>query len=124
MPRLFEPSPADLAAHEEWLASRPAHIRAVARRIDPWTPYRLKTTGQIVGLHSICGPAPPQCTGVTVKVRVLKGHNLNFLVFGIDPDDLEPYEADPYERVELLRMALRDNPVLQHALNRKPDTRQ
>ena len=48
--RHTHPTGAQVREWVDWLAARPAPIReAVARhRLDPWTLYRLKTTGQRV----------------------------------------------------------------------------
>jgi hypothetical protein len=96
MPRLVEPSAEDLATHQAWLESRPPAIRAVAERLDPWKLYRLRTTGQIVGLYSLSEADPPKYPTVTATVTVLREYSVipmpDFQVFGIDPDDLAPYE--------------------------------
>jgi len=95
--RVYEPSAEDLAAHNEWVESRPPEIRAIAERVDPWTLYRIKQTGQIVGLCSISEAEPPRYPKPTVTVSVMRQYNPgtllpDFNVFGLDPDDLEAVE--------------------------------
>ena len=36
----------------DWVAERPDNVRAVAEKLNPWTLYRLKTTGQRVTIAS------------------------------------------------------------------------
>lgn len=88
----------------QWLAERPPAVRAVAERFNPWQVYRLRTTGQAcrfvgcdVGARN-CGEIMVDADRVTVRVNaqhpvlgpVLTGRQ----VFGIDPDDLEPWPDD------------------------------
>lgn len=105
MVALYTPTPEERAEFEAWLAERPPAVRAVAERLVPWELYRLKTTDQRVTLHSYDEPllkdgSPDPDGKVTVKVIV--GGKYNFvtmerLVFGIDPDDLEPCSLPPKE---------------------------
>jgi hypothetical protein len=106
----YEPTAEQSTAWAEFLAERPAHVRAVAERFDPWTLYRLTTTGQrcsVIGFHEVnvekakqsspggCGVA---AVPVTVYIRA-ENPTLGALsavnVFGIDPAELVPWtEAD------------------------------
>lgn len=64
-------------------------MRAVAERFDPWTLYRLKSTGQRVTLVSF---GEGKGDEVTLRVNVSAEYNaVSFerQVFGIAPDDLE-----------------------------------
>lgn len=73
-------------AWDAWVESRPDSVKAVARRFVPWALYRLKTTNQIVTIHSYSENG-------TVTVDITGDHNLILFdrqVFGINPDDLEP----------------------------------
>lgn len=92
MARMFEPTPEQVAGYQEWLAERPDHIRVVAERFDPFSLYRMKSTGQRVAVLSFSRGDDDKVT-----LRVFIGGEYNFVVFdtevfGIDPDDLEPCE--------------------------------
>ena len=88
--RHTQPTAENLAAWKKWVAERPESIRKVCERFDPWTLYRLKTTGQRVYILSF---SEPGLDGkVTCRVGVSGEFNLLTFerdVFGIDPDDLE-----------------------------------
>ncbi len=108
MARWFEPRPDQVSGWEAWVAERPESIRAVAARILPWELYRLTSTGQVVTLASISEPG--EDGRQTVRVNVLVDPRFAapvpvFGVFGLDPDDLEPYE--PTTRDELISLAAR-----------------
>lgn len=93
MARLIEPTPEEEAEHRAWVAERPAHVRAVAERFDPWSLYRLKSTGHRVVLRSF---GEGEGDSVTLRVAILAEFNAVAFereVFGIDPADLEPCEA-------------------------------
>lgn len=101
--RWIEPVASQRRAWQDWVKSRPACIRDAIKKhkLDPWTMYKLKTTGQVVSLRSISEPAPTTneiVNKVTVSVNVepkmqgLPGQR--FGVFGIDPADLIEYEPD------------------------------
>jgi hypothetical protein len=118
MRRWNEPTEEQKIAYRAWLEERPAHVRAVAARFDPWTMYRLTTTGQRarfigcdVGFLN-CGESPcsPSCRipsghggehsdvgRVTARIYAehlelgpISGHG----VLGIDPDDLAPWTEE------------------------------
>jgi hypothetical protein len=77
-----------------WAAERPPLIREAIEKhkLDPWTLYRLKTTGQRVYLLSISEPSPTADQKVTVRVGVSGEFNLVTFerdVFGVDPAELE-----------------------------------
>lgn len=117
--RFTQPTPEQEKLWQEWL-NEPGReaIRKVASRFEPWTLYKLKTTGQRVYILSFSdpsrhrcdwcngtgGPVPPSgdpcnnCGGsgkvvkVTCRVGVSGEFNLVTFerdVFGIDPKDLE-----------------------------------
>src|SRR5262245_52877430 len=91
MARIHEPTSEEEAGWKEWVASRPPAVRKVAERFDPWTLYRMKSTGHRVTLYSF-GEGRDGCK-VSLTVNVLGAFNLVTFerrVFGIDPDDLEP----------------------------------
>lgn len=87
MARFEEPTPEQLAGWREWVASRPDSVRTVAERLDPWSLYRMKSTGDRVTIASFYEDG-------TVKVNITGEFNSGLLfdhsVFGIEPDDLEP----------------------------------
>lgn len=96
----FEPTADQIAEWQRWLAARPSHVRVVAERFDPWTLYRLTTTGQRVsftGCHEgarNCGEADVDPMRVTVAVHAehpVLGEVSARNVFGIDPDSLVPW---------------------------------
>ena len=92
MARIFEPTKAQEKSFKKWVASRPAIVRVVAERFEPWSLYRLKTTGQRVQVISF-GEGHDDV--VTLTVRVSAEFNATLFerdVFGINPDDLEPCE--------------------------------
>lgn len=83
--RFHEPTPALLRAWKAWVRKLPKAARAAAERFDPWTLYRLKTTGDRVTVCSFADDA-------TVTVIVSGRWNLVLFdrqVFGIQPDELE-----------------------------------
>jgi hypothetical protein len=92
----FQPTAEQLVAWDAWLADRPEHVRAIAERFNPWTLYRLTTTGQrcsVIGFHETSGPI-----AVTAYIRAenpVLGELSARNVFGIDPDTLVPWtDAD------------------------------
>lgn len=93
MARYIEPTQEQLTGWNEWLASRPEVIQKLAARFDPWSLYKMKSTGHLVSLYSFD-------ENNTVTVNVTGEFNIlthSRRVFGIDPDDLEPAEI-PKER--------------------------
>jgi hypothetical protein len=91
MARFTEPTAEQEAGWKEWVASRPEPVRKVAERFEPWSLYRMKSTGQRVTLYSF-GEANDG-SAVTLTVNVTGQFNavaFDRQVFGIDPDDLEP----------------------------------
>jgi hypothetical protein len=99
MARYFEPTPEQEAGWKEWVASRPDNVRVVAQRFEPFSLYRLKTSGHRVTVQSF---------GETVDGAILLTVNVspefNFIVverdvFDVDPDDLEPCELPPSDEL-------------------------
>lgn len=89
--RVFAPTPKEEKEYWDWVVSRPENVRRVAEKFDPWSLYRMKSTGHLVTLFSF-NEAEDR---VTVTVTVSGDYNLVVFernVFGIDPDDLEPCE--------------------------------
>ncbi len=119
MARFYDPTPEEVTAWNEWVAERPPAIRDVAQRFDPWSLYRLKSSGHRVTVYSVDASDP-----VTVTVDVTGDFNavtFERRVFGINPDDLEPCELpspdepvgavmsreDVSENLDALRVAIR-----------------
>lgn len=117
MVRIYDPSPTQERAWAKWVASRPEPVRSIAQRFDPWTLYRMKSTGQRVTMASIFENG-------TVSVNITGEHNLIAFdrnVFGIDPNDLTPCDlpepSEPVgtvmsheeveENIDALRVAIR-----------------
>lgn len=95
--RFAQPTPEQEDLWRRWTADRPPVIREVIERckLDPWTLYRLKTTGQrvfVVGLSEPELTTNQEVKKVTCRVGVSGEFNLVTFerqVFGVDPDDLE-----------------------------------
>lgn len=106
MARYVEPTLEQQAAWQEWMASRPAVVKAIAERFDPWSLYKLKPTRQRVTLAAINEDG-------TLRVNVSAEFNFVLFarsVFGINPDDLESCELpDPGDA--LLGAVLSDSDV-------------
>ena len=86
--RIFVPTDEQEAEWKTWVRSRPPSVRAIAERFDPWTLYRMKSTGQRVTVVAINENG-------TVRVDVSGQFNAVLFertVFGIDPADLESCE--------------------------------
>lgn len=81
-----------VARWNEWVASRPAAVRAIAEKVEPWRAYRIKSTGNGCRIYSI-GEHADGTASITVAVtRDLNPQGLVFerTVFGLQLDDLEP----------------------------------
>lgn len=95
MARIYEPTPEQLAGWNKWVAVRPANVRAVAEKFDPWSLFRMKETGQRCTLVSF-GEA--EDGAVTLTVNITGKHNFTMFdrqVFGVNPESLEPCEPPP-----------------------------
>lgn len=95
MSRFYEPTKKQECEWRRWVAKRPPNVRAVAEQFDPWSLYRLKSTGQIVSVASFQEAADGS---VTLTVNISGEHNLVLFetsVFGIEPTDLESCDAPP-----------------------------
>ena len=90
MARHTEPTDEQIALWDDWVAERPPHVRAVAERFDPWSLYRMQSTGHRVTVQFF---SEGEGGKVTLTVAVTGEFNLvshERAVFGIDPDDLVP----------------------------------
>ena len=104
--RYIEPTPEQEAQWRQWVAERPDNVRVVAERFEPWTLYRMKSTGHRVIVRSF---DEEEGGGVTVRVVVSGRFNLvtfERAVFGVNPDDLTP--CDPPAPEELVGAVLTD----------------
>lgn len=84
--RFEQPTAEQERGWAKWVRSRPALVRATAERFDPWSLYRLKSTGDRVVVMSFSEDG-------TLTVAVTGRFNRVWMerkVFGVDPDDLEP----------------------------------
>jgi hypothetical protein len=117
MARFTEPTVEQETEWDNWVTERPECVRVIAERFDPWSLYRLKSSGHRVIIYSFLEDGT-----VTVIVSGEYNHVLaDRKVFGIDPDDLEPCELpgedeltgsmmsneDVHENIDLLRVAVR-----------------
>lgn len=103
--RFMQPTEEQERGLADWVAERPPAVRAVAERFNPWTLYRMKSTGQRVTVVSF--GEPDHGGAVTLKVLVSGEFNVVIFdreVFGIKPEDLE--ECDLPQPGELLGTAL------------------
>ena len=95
-----DPTDEQRAAWEEWKADpeRPADMREVASRFDPWTMYRLTTTGQRCGVTSFfeSSETQPVTLGIYAEHATL-GPITGVGVFGIKPEDLVPWDGEERE---------------------------
>jgi hypothetical protein len=100
MARYIEPTEAEIAEFAEWLAERPPVVQELAARLDPWSLFLLKTTGQRV---AIVAYGEDGTVRVEVSACVNPGLLFDRTVFGINPDDLEPCDipddAGPHEPI-------------------------
>lgn len=110
MARIEEPTKEQEAAWQQWVAERPDGLREIAERFDPWSLYRMKSTGHRVTVHGFSEGNP-----VTLIVNVLGDFNAVMFerrVFGIPWDDLEP--CDLPEGNEPVGATLTQDQVYEH----------
>ena len=89
MARTEQPTDEQLASWGDWLAERPEHVRRVAERFEPWTLFRMKSTGH--RCH-VFGFDETKDGDVTLRVQITGKYNLIDFernVFGIEAADLE-----------------------------------
>lgn len=84
MARFDEPTAENMTAWNEWVATRPEPVKSLCERFDPWTLYRLASSGHRVRIHSYSEDG---------TMTVVVSGDFNFVafernVFGIKPDDL------------------------------------
>lgn len=108
MARFEKPTARQERGYAKWGKSRPEPVRSMAERFEPWSLYRLKSTGERVVVTSFLDDG-------TLTVVVSGRFNRVIFersVFGIDPDDLEPCDLPgPHEVVgsELSHNEVADN---------------
>lgn len=84
MARIGDPTKRQEKGWAKWVDSRPPAVRTIAERFNPWTLYRMKSTGQRVTVASFYEDG-------TISVNITGQFNqiaFDRNVFGIDPDDL------------------------------------
>ena len=86
--RYADPTADMLREWATWLAARPERVRLVAEKFDPWTLYRLASSGHRVFIVSF-----DEAVDGHVLLRVGVSGEFNALafertVFGIEPEDL------------------------------------
>ncbi len=89
MARFVEPAADVVEEWNKWVAERSPAVREVANRFEPWTLYRLRSTGHRVHVIGF-----DENKDDTVTLKVVVSGRFNFvvfdrIVFGIDPDDAE-----------------------------------
>ena len=67
MAKHCEPTSEQIEGWKEWVAARPDNVRKAAERLDPWTLYRLKDTGQRATLYILSEAENGDVTG-TVNI--------------------------------------------------------
>ena len=95
MARIIEPTAKEKKAWTVWVASRPNNVRNVVERFDPWSLYRMKSTGHRVTIHSFSEDG-------TLTVNITGEFNTILFdrqVFGINPDDLEPCDLPDADEI-------------------------
>ena len=95
MARIIEPAAKEKKAWTAWVASRPNNVRKVVERFDPWSLYRMKSTGHRVTIHSFSEDG-------TLTVNITGEFNTILFdrqVFGINPDDLEPCDLPDADEI-------------------------
>ena len=95
MARIIEPAAKEKKAWTVWVASRPSSVRKIAERFDPWSLYRMKSTGHRVTIHSFNEDG-------TLTVNITGEFNTILFdrqVFGINPDDLEPCDLPDADEI-------------------------
>lgn len=91
--RIQEPTPEQEAGWKKRVSRTPKKVRAVAERFDPWSLYKMKSTGERVTVASFYEDG-------TIGVIVSGEFNFTLFdreVFGVDPGDLEPCELPGLE---------------------------
>lgn len=98
MARFREPSETEEQMWKGWVASRPPHVEAVASRFEPFSLYRMKSSGQRV---VVIGFTEHHEGHVSLIVQIAGEFNSQpgeKAVAELDPEDLEPCEVpDPSE---------------------------
>lgn len=92
MANWYEPTEEHLAKFNEWLDSRPEHLREIIARFPPWALFRMRDTGHRVTIYCVSEHGDGS---VSLVVDVTGRFNFVAIerrVFGIDPDNLEPCE--------------------------------
>ena len=122
MARIYDPSSEQREAWDQWVAERPPEVQKVAGRFNPWTLYRLGSSGHRVQLAAF---DEEQDGRITCRVSV--DARFNFLthervVFGIDPAELTECDLPgPEEPVGNLNLSIEECRELLSRSERKED---
>ena len=88
MATIYEPTDDIRELWREFVESRPEAVRAVACRFNPWTLYRMGSSGHRCTIHSFDEEAGG---AVSMQVNVTGEYNFvmfDRIVFGVDPDTI------------------------------------
>lgn len=96
MEKRYQPTEAERKQLAEWIESRPPAVKEVAKKLNPFTCYRLKDNPGHYSLYSILEPkGTGPCT-----VTIIHGHDsylAGIRVFDINPDDLASCNCGQWE---------------------------
>jgi len=100
MAKFTQPTPEQEQMWKEWLDSKEPRIREVAQRFNPWTLYRLKSSGHRVTIYGV-----NEFSDGSIRIGVNVTGEFNAVafdrsVFDAKPEDLE--ECDLPKEGELL----------------------
>lgn len=80
-----------LTEWRDWLADRPPVVLAMAEKLPPWRWYRLATTGQVCRVVAYDEGRAVRIYAEHPGLGAITG----VVVFGVNPDDLEPWNKEP-----------------------------
>lgn len=86
LPEIPSPTAEELAAWNEFVASRPAAVRTLCEKLPPWHYYDMPETGQIVTVEAYNEDGTVRVTVVGDRISIPA--ILSFEVFGVMPDGL------------------------------------
>ncbi len=86
-----EPTDEMRAAWQEWLAERPRFVRSVAECFNPWTMYRLITTGQRCQVLAFAEDGTVRIYAENEHLGPMTGTE----VYGVSPADLVQWDGEP-----------------------------
>jgi hypothetical protein len=86
LPEMEPPNGEQLAAWSEWVAERPASVRALCEKFPPWHYYDMPKTKQIAVVESYSEDGTMRVTIVGDRISIPT--MVPFGVFGVLPEDL------------------------------------